>query len=182
MRAATRGVRAESRWYKARISPGAPAVLAKKANKTRTLPIYVLNGPTLNLLGKREPEVYGTTTLADIAKMVTARAKELGFPVVFRQSNHEGDLIDWIIEARAKGSGVILNGGAFSHTSIAIHDALRALDKPIIEVHLSNPFAREAFRRHSHVSSVASGVIVGLKAEGYLLAVEAMTKLARPAP
>ena len=137
----------------------------------------MLNGPTLNLLGTREPEVYGTTTLADIGKSVTARAKSHGLGVVFRQSNHEGDLIDWIIEARTKGAGVILNGGAFTHTSIAIHDALRALGKPIIEVHLSNPHARERFRHRSFVSGVANGVIVGLKEHGYVLAVDALAKL-----
>ncbi|MBV9331720.1 MAG: type II 3-dehydroquinate dehydratase [Alphaproteobacteria bacterium] len=141
------------------------------------LPIYVLNGPTLNLLGQREPEVYGRTTLAEIGKSVAARARDHGLSVVFRQSNHEGDLIDWIIEARSKGSGVILNAGAFTHTSIAIYDALRAFGKPIIEVHLSNPHARERFRQRSFVSLVADGVIVGLREQGYLLATDAMARL-----
>jgi 3-dehydroquinate dehydratase-2 len=153
--------------------------VAKKAqSKQQALPpIYVLNGPSLNLLGEREPEIYGRTTLADIGKMVAARAKDHGLTVVFRQTNHEGELIDWVQEARKKGSGVILNGAAFSHTSVALYDALKALDKPLIEVHLSNPAAREAFRHHSYVSRVASGVICGLGAQGYLAAVDALAQL-----
>jgi len=147
------------------------------AKKALSFPIYVLNGPTLNLLGTREPEVYGHTTLADIEKMVTARARSHGLGVVFRQSNHEGDLVDWIQEARTKGCAIILNGAAYTHTSIAIHDALRAVQAPIIEVHLSNPHAREPFRHHSFVSTVATGVIVGLKHAGYLLAVDAIAAL-----
>jgi 3-dehydroquinate dehydratase II len=145
------------------------------------LPVYVLNGPNLNLLGSREPEVYGRATLSDIEKAVKARAKSRGLKVVFRQSNHEGELVDWIQEARSKGSGVIINPGAYTHTSIAIFDAFKALDKPIIEVHLSNPHQREAFRRHSYVSAVAKGVIVGLGDTGYLLAVDAMAGLVAPA-
>src|SRR5882762_9516080 len=125
------------------------------------LPVYVLNGPNLNLLGSREPEVYGRSTLSDIEKAVRARAKSHGLRVVFRQSNHEGVLVDWIQEARTKGSGVIINPGAYSHTSIAIFDAFKALDKPVIEVHLSNPHRREAFRHHSHISEAAKGVICG---------------------
>jgi len=141
------------------------------------LPVYVLNGPNLNLLGVREPEVYGRATLADIEKAVAARAKTHGLKTVFRQSNHEGMLVDWIQEARAKGSGVIVNPGAYSHTSIAIYDAFKALDKPIIEVHLSNPQQREAFRHHDYVSQVAKGVIMGLGMSGYLYAVDAMAEL-----
>ena len=141
------------------------------------LPVYVLNGPNLNLLGVREPEVYGRATLADIEKAVAARAKTHGLKTVFRQSNHEGMLVDWIQEARAKGSGVIANPGAYSHTSIAIYDAFKALDKPIIEVHLSNPQQREAFRHHDYVSQVAKGVIMGLGMSGYLYAVDAMAEL-----
>jgi len=144
-----------------------------------TLPIYVLNGPTLNLLGTREPEIYGSTTLAQIEEMVTAHAKERGYEIVFRQSNHEGDLVDWIQEARQKGCGVIINGAAYTHTSIAILDALRALDKPIIEVHLSNPYRRESYRRHSYVAEAATGSIVGLKEIGYLMAVDAIVKLTK---
>jgi 3-dehydroquinate dehydratase-2 len=141
------------------------------------LPVYVLNGPNLNLLGSREPEVYGRQTLSDIEKAVTARAKKLGLEVVFRQSNHEGELVDWIQEARTKSSGVIINPGAYTHTSIALLDALKMLEKPIIEVHLSNPHQREPFRRHSYVSMAAKGVIMGLGSLGYVVAVEAMAGL-----
>ena len=141
------------------------------------LPVYVLNGPNLNLLGTREPEVYGSATLADIEKATAARAKSHGLKIVFRQSNQEGALVDWIHEARAKGCGVIINPGAYTHTSIALLDALKALDKPVIEVHLSNPHRREAFRHHSYVSEVAEGVISGLGKTGYLLAVEGIAGL-----
>jgi len=151
--------------------------VAKSGNKSKALPIYVLNGPTLNLLGAREPEIYGRTTLAQIGKLTAARAKALGLAIVFRQSNHEGDLVDWIQEARVKGCGVIINAAAYTHTSVAIHDALKALDKPIIEVHLSNPHAREPFRHRSFVSKLATGVICGLKEQGYLAAVDAMAVL-----
>lgn len=142
-----------------------------------THPIYVLNGPALNLLGTREPEIYGRTTLADIKKAVAARAKESGLRVVFRQSNHEGELIDWVQEARQKASGVIINAASYTHTSVALLDSLRTLDVPIIEVHLSNPFQREPYRRHSYISEVATGVICGLKDNSYLLAIDALTKL-----
>ena len=144
-----------------------------------TATIYVLNGPMLNLLGTREPEIYGSTTLADIRKAVTARAKKAGLRVVFRQSNHEGELVDWIQEARTRASGLIINAASYTHTSIALLDALRALDKPIIEVHLSNPQQRERYRRHSYISEVATGIICGLKDHGYLLAVDAMAKLVK---
>jgi 3-dehydroquinate dehydratase II len=144
------------------------------AKKSKTLPIYVLNGPNLNLLGLREPEIYGRTTLAEIGRMVAKHAKTHGLSVVFRQSNHEGELIDWIQEARAKAAGLIVNGGAYSHTSLALHDALRALDRPVVEVHLSNPFAREGFRHHSYISPLAKGVIVGFGAQSYVLAVDAL--------
>lgn len=143
----------------------------------QTGPIYVLNGPNLNLLGVREPEVYGRTTLADIEAAVTARAAHYGLMVTFRQSNHEGLLVDWLQEARQEACAVILNAGAYTHTSVAIHDALRALDRPLLEVHLSNPFAREPFRHHSYVSPIATGVICGLKEQGYLLAVDALASL-----
>ena len=147
------------------------------AKKSKALPIYVLNGPNLNLLGLREPEIYGRTTLAEIGRMATKRAKTYGLSVVFRQSNHEGDLIDWIQEARTKSAGLIVNGGAYSHTSLALHDALRAVDRPVVEVHLSNPFAREGFRHHSRLSPVAKGVIVGFGAQSYVLAVDALASL-----
>jgi 3-dehydroquinate dehydratase-2 len=151
--------------------------LAKSGNKNKSLPIYVLNGPTLNLLGTREPEIYGRTTLAEIGKLTTARAKTHGLGVVFRQSNHEGELVDWIQQARTRSCGVILNAAAYSHTSIAIHDALKTLEVPIIEVHLSNPHAREPFRHRSFVSKVATGVICGLKQQGYLAAVDAIAAI-----
>ncbi len=151
--------------------------MAKSGKQNKALPIYVLNGPTLNLLGTREPEIYGRTTLKQIEQMVTARAKTHGLSIVFRQSNHEGELVDWIQEARTSSCGVILNGAAYTHTSIAIYDALKALDFPIIEVHLSNPHAREPFRHRSFVSKVATGVICGLKEQGYIAAVDAMAVL-----
>jgi 3-dehydroquinate dehydratase-2 len=151
--------------------------LAKSGNKNKALPIYVLNGPTLNLLGTREPEIYGRTTLAEIGKLTTARAKTHGLSVVFRQSNHEGELVDWILQARTRSCGLILNAAAYSHTSIAIHDALKTLEVPIIEVHLSNPHTREPFRHRSFVSKVATGVICGLKQQGYLAAVDAIATI-----
>lgn len=141
------------------------------------LPVYVLNGPNLNLLGTREPEIYGCATLADIEKAVAECARKHGLEVAFRQSNHEGVLVDWIQEARIKSCGIIINPGAYSHSSIALLDALKALDRPVIEVHLSNPYRREPFRGHSFVSEAAKGVICGLGSTGYLLAIEAMAGL-----
>ncbi len=126
------------------------------ARKAKASPIYVLNGPNLNLLGTREPEVYGRTTLAEIGRMVTAQAKAHGLTVVFRQSNHEGELVDWLQEARTKACGVVLNAGAYTHTSVALLDAAKSLGKPLIEVHLSNPYARERFRHRSYISKVAT--------------------------
>jgi len=143
--------------------------------------IYVLNGPNLNLLGQREPDIYGRATLADIGAMTSARAEKHGFPTVFRQSNHEGELVEWIHEARAEASGVIINGGGYTHTSVAIHDALRALDCPVVEVHLSNTFAREEFRHRSLISPVAQGLIAGFGANSYVLAVDALTSLIKEA-
>jgi 3-dehydroquinate dehydratase-2 len=140
--------------------------------------IYVLNGPNLNLLGLREPEIYGSDTLDDIAGRLEDRARELGVAVDVRQSNHEGHLIDWLHEARAEGAkAVILNAGAYTHTSIALHDAVLAVELPVIEVHLSNPAAREPFRHHSHISRVARGTICGLGALGYELALDAAARL-----
>jgi len=140
-----------------------------------TLPtVYVLNGPNLNLLGTREPEVYGADTLDDIAGRLEDRARELGLAVEIRQSNHEGHLIDWLHEAQAEEArAVILNPGGFTHTSVALHDAVKAIATPVIEVHLSNPQARESFRRRSFVAPVAKGTIAGLGALGYLLALDA---------
>lgn len=142
-----------------------------------TKPLFVLNGPNLNLLGAREPEVYGHTTLADIEATVRTRATALKLAIEFRQSNHEGELVDWLHEARKAASGLILNAGAYTHTSVAIHDALKALDVPVVEVHISNPYRREPFRHTSYVSPVATGVICGVGAQGYSLAVEALAAL-----
>ncbi|MGO8915746.1 MAG: type II 3-dehydroquinate dehydratase [Stellaceae bacterium] len=139
--------------------------------------ILVLNGPNLNLLGVREPATYGPDTLADIEEGCLERAAELDLAVDFRQSNHEGQLVDWIQEARENADGIILNAGAYTHTSIAILDALKASELPVIEVHLSNIYRRESFRRHSYVSEAAQGVICGFGALGYLLALEAMAQL-----
>ncbi|MCA1839556.1 MAG: type II 3-dehydroquinate dehydratase [Actinomycetota bacterium] len=136
--------------------------------------VFVLNGPSLNLLGTREPEVYGHATLADVEAMVRARAEQLGMQIEFRQSNIEGEIISWLHEARDKADAVVLNPAAFTHYSIAIRDAVVACGLPVIEVHISNVFAREPFRAHSVVSPVARGVIVGLGVEGYVRAIEAL--------
>ena len=138
--------------------------------------ILILNGPNLNLLGVREPATYGADTLADIEKRCAAEAGTHGLTLDFRQSNHEGELVTWIQEARGTADGVIINPAAYSHTSVAIHDALRMLDVPIIEVHLSNIHTREAFRHHSYVSAVATAVICGLGAQGYRLAIAALAE------
>jgi 3-dehydroquinate dehydratase-2 len=138
--------------------------------------ILVLNGPNLNLLGKREPETYGTATLADIEALCRAEAAQHDLDLDFRQSNHEGELVTWIQEAREGTDGLVINPAAYSHTSVAIHDALRMLDAPIIEVHLSNIHAREAFRLHSFVSSVATAVICGLGPLGYRVAIIALAE------
>ena len=156
-----------------RMSPrnrGAPAARFNAMAK----PIYVLNGPNLNLLGKREPEIYGSETLDDVRVRCEKRAKDYGLKIEFRQSNHEGELIDWVQEGREKASGLIVNAGALSHSSIGLLDALLATPIPCVEVHLSNIFAREPFRHHSHLSKGAKGVICGLGALGYELAVEAI--------
>jgi 3-dehydroquinate dehydratase-2 len=136
--------------------------------------ILVLNGPNLNLLGVREPKTYGSETLADIEEACLERAAGLDLALDFRQSNHEGQLVDWIQEARESADGIIINAGAYTHTSIAILDALRACELPIIEVHLSNIFAREPYRHHSYISSVARGVICGFGAQSYILALDAI--------
>jgi 3-dehydroquinate dehydratase-2 len=148
-------------------------------HRRNPLPIYVLNGPNLNLLGEREPEIYGRESLADIEAGVRAHARERGWDVVCRQSNREGELVDWIQEARTAASAVILNAGGYSHTSIALLDACRALAIPIVEVHLSNPFAREPYRRHSFVSEAAKGMICGFGASGYLLALDALANIVK---
>jgi 3-dehydroquinate dehydratase-2 len=144
-----------------------------------TLPtIYVLNGPNLNLLGTREPEIYGADTLDDIAGRLEDKAKALGLAVDVRQSNHEGHLIDWLHEAQAEGAkAVLLNAGGLTHTSVALHDAIKAVKVPVIEVHLSNPATRESFRHHSYVGMAARGTIAGFGALGYELALDAAASL-----
>ena len=140
-------------------------------------PVFVLNGPNLNMLGVREPEIYGRETLDDVRKKAEARARTLGISVDFRQSNAEGELIGWVQEARGNASGIVLNAGSLTHTSIGLLDALSAAEVPVIEVHLSNIFRRESFRQHSYVSLAAKGVICGLGSKGYELALEAMADL-----
>ena len=140
-------------------------------------PIYVLNGPNLNLLGVREPEIYGKTTLEDVRLLCEQRAATLGRTIVFHQTNHEGQLIDWIHEARTQAGALVINPAGYGHTSIALLDALKALSIPVIECHLSNPAAREAFRHHTYVSLAATGLVSGLGAKSYELAVEAAAAL-----
>jgi len=140
-------------------------------------PLYILNGPNLNLLGSREPEIYGPETLADLEARARVRAAGHGLEIVFRQSNREGELVDWIQEARREGAALILNAGGYTHTSVAILDALRALEIPAIELHLSNPSAREPFRHHSYVALGVTGVIAGFGPMGYELAVDAAAGL-----
>ena len=137
----------------------------------------IINGPNLNLLGTREPEIYGSNTLADVKVACETRAAACSLTIEFRQSNHEGDLIDWIQEAREHGGAVILNAAGLSHTSVALHDALKTLMIPAIEVHLSNPHKREAFRHHSYITPVSHGVIAGFGMKSYVLAVEAAAEL-----
>ncbi len=144
------------------------------ADKTGVL---VLNGPNLNMLGTRDPEIYGHTTLAEIEATCVEHGQTLGLAVSCRQSNHEGELVGWIQEARGSMGGLVVNAGAFTHSSVAILDALSIVDMPIVEVHLSNIFARESFRHHSYISPVATGVICGLGAQGYILALDAIARL-----
>jgi 3-dehydroquinate dehydratase-2 len=144
--------------------------------------ILILNGPNLNLLGRREPDIYGRTTLADIEAMCHAEAARLGLAVECRQSNSEGELVTWIEQVPGRFAGVILNAGAYSHTSVALLDALRAQNVPLIEVHLSNIYQRESFRQHSHVSLAAQGVICGFGLQGYTLALRALAVLLHDAP
>ena len=145
--------------------------------------VFIINGPNLNLLGRREPEVYGRQDLAAIASACVDKGRELGLEVDFRQSNAEAGLVDFIHQAIDEGArAIIINAAAFTHTSVAIHDALRAFDGIIIEVHLSNTHRREKFRHHSFISPVADGIIMGLGAHGYELALEAVSRMAREAP
>lgn len=135
--------------------------------------IYILNGPNLNLLGSREPEVYGALTLDEIKDRCTAHAGEHGYSIEFLQSNHEGQLIDWLHDAHVKASAVVINPGAYTHTSIALHDAVRAIEPPVIEIHLSQTAAREPFRHHSYIASAAQGSITGFGVASYLLGIDA---------
>ncbi|MBP7336062.1 type II 3-dehydroquinate dehydratase [Niveispirillum sp.] len=141
--------------------------------------ILILNGPNLNMLGTREPHIYGAETLADVEALCRAEGARLGLEIDFRQSNHEGELVTWIQQARENRSAILLNAGAYTHTSVAILDALTAVDLPVIEVHLSNIFRREPFRHHSYVSMAARGVICGLGSHGYVLALQAADRLVR---
>ncbi|MAL79590.1 MAG: type II 3-dehydroquinate dehydratase [Sneathiella sp.] len=139
--------------------------------------VIIINGPNLNLLGRREPEIYGHTTLADIETLTRAHGETLGLDVAFFQSNNEGDLVDAIQDAAERHGGIILNAAAYTHTSVALADAIKATGLPVVEVHLSNIFSREEFRHHSYISAVAAGVICGFGAKGYVLALEALAEL-----
>ncbi len=141
--------------------------------------ILILNGPNLNMLGQREPAIYGRDTLADIETASRTKAAELGLDIDFRQSNKEGELVDWAQSAGGSHAGIIVNAGGYTHTSIALLDALTAAALPVVEVHLSNIFRREEFRHHSYISRAASGVICGFGLKGYLLALDAMAQLIR---
>lgn len=147
-----------------------------------TKPVHVLNGPNLNMLGLREPAIYGSDTLADVQRRTEARAAQLGVQVDFKQSNIEGELVTWIQQAREAASGIIINAGAYTHTSVALLDALNAAELPAIEVHLSNVFRREGFRHHSYISLAARGVICGFGPKVYELALEAMADILKGQP
>ena len=145
-----------------------------------TRSIYILNGPNLNLLGLREPEIYGAMTLDDIGTACASQAKNAGFATTFRQSNHEGELVDWLHEANSAACAVILNAGAYTHTSVALHDAVRAIEPPVIEVHISQTAARESFRHHSYIASAARGTITGFGLASYLLGIDAAIHCLNP--
>ncbi|MBL4836810.1 MAG: type II 3-dehydroquinate dehydratase [Kordiimonadaceae bacterium] len=148
-------------------------------NDTASQTFLVLNGPNLNLLGTREPETYGSVTLSEIEASSTAHAAQTGYALDFRQTNIEGTLVDWIQEGATSAKGIILNAAAYTHTSVAIHDAIAAINVPVVEVHLSNVFAREEYRHHSYVSDVAAGVICGFGPHGYILAIDALVGMLR---
>jgi 3-dehydroquinate dehydratase-2 len=156
--------------------------MAKNPSKSKLLPIYIINGPNLNLLGTREPEIYGRATLGDIEKSCAARGHSHGLSIVFLQSNKEGELVEFLQEARTGASGVILNAAAYTHTSVAILDALQMLKLPVIEVHLSNPARREDFRHLSYVAKAATGTIAGLGVNSYLLAIDALAAILADLP
>lgn len=146
--------------------------------------VYVFNGPNLNLLGTRKPEVYGRTTLADVEQLCAVRAAELDLALDFRQTNHEGTLVDWIQEAGAATTagdavGAVINAGAYTHTSVALHDAIEGASLPVVEVHVSNVHAREPFRHHSYLSPVAAGIVIGFGVEGYPVGITRLQQLAR---
>lgn len=141
--------------------------------------VLILNGPNLNMLGVREPQIYGSLTLSDVEALCLEHGQRLGLEVDFRQSNHEGELVTWIQQARSENDGIIINAGAYSHTSLAILDALILAELPVVEVHLSNIFKREPFRHHSHVTAVAQGMICGFGPHGYVLGLEAMAQILR---
>lgn len=142
-----------------------------------TLPIFVLNGPNLNMLGLREPGIYGGTTLKEIGALCAEAGRRVGHAIDFRQTNHEGVLVDWIQEAMTAAAGIVINPGAYTHTSVALHDAVRAIGRPVIEVHISNIHAREAFRHHSYLSPVAVGVLAGFGPHGYVMGIEALARM-----
>lgn len=139
--------------------------------------VYVLNGPNLNMLGLRQPEIYGRETLADVEALCRKAGDRLGLTIDFRQSNIEGELVGWIHEARNEAVGIVINAGAYTHTSVALLDALNAAEKPVVEVHLSNVYRRESFRHHSYISQAAKGVICGFGPKGYVLALEALAEI-----
>lgn len=136
--------------------------------------LLILNGPNLNLLGTRQPDVYGSTTLADVEAMCAEKAKAVGIEIDFRQSNHEGTLVDWIHEAKGKHDGIIINAGAYTHTSVALHDAIASVELPVAEVHISNIHKREEFRHLSYISKVSVGMICGFGPYGYLMGIDAL--------
>ncbi len=156
--------------------------MAKNASKSKPLPIYIINGPNLNLLGTREPEIYGRATLGEIEKLCAARAKAHGLLTVFLQSNKEGELVEFLQEARVAACGVLLNAAGYTHTSVAILDAMQMLKQPVIEVHLSNPARREHYRHLSYVAKAATGSITGLGVNSYLLAIDAVAALLSGSP
>jgi 3-dehydroquinate dehydratase-2 len=149
---------------------------AKTKGPSRPATILVLSGPNLQLLGTREPEIYGTETLADIHRRLVARGKELGVKVTAKQSNHEGELCDWIGGARGKADGLLLNGAAYTHTSLALFDALKAVGIPCVEVHISNPEAREAYRQASRIAPACIAKVSGFGSDSYLLALEGLLR------
>ena len=163
--------------WKRTLDPATGKAINPMTDKMADKTVYILNGPNLNLLGSREPEIYGHETLADIENSCANTASKLGICVDFRQSNHEGVLIDWVQEGGTKAHGLIINPGAYTHTSIALMDALAAFSLPRIELHLSNVHAREPFRHHSYIGSVVNGVICGFGADGYRLALDAIERL-----